>query len=83
MMILTYVAEIWKELTLTAMIGQIWALPFLVYLYVVDTSLANRWVVFAMTTLLLSFPDGEFCCYLSERIYHIYIYTQTWHETDT
>lgn len=57
MMILTYVAEIWGELTLTSMVGQIWALPFLVYLFAVDTSAANKWTVWAMTTLLLSYPN--------------------------
>ena len=36
MLALTYVAEIWGELTLTAAFGQIWALPFLVYIYMVE-----------------------------------------------
>ncbi len=58
MLALTYVAEIWKELTLTALIGQIWTLPFLVWLYIVDTTTAGKWLVFAMVSLLLAYPNG-------------------------
>jgi len=53
----TYVSEVWGELTLTAMFGQIWALPFLIYLYMVNTSTADKWVIWAITTLLLSYPS--------------------------
>lgn len=59
MLALTYLAEVWGELTLTAMIGQIWALPFVVYLAVANTATANKWVIFAVTTLLLGYPSGE------------------------
>lgn len=58
MLILTYVAEIWKELTFTAMIGQIWALPFLVWITVAYTASADKWLVFAMITLLVAYPSG-------------------------
>ena len=54
---LTYIAEIWGELTLTAMFAQIWALPFLIYLFVVNTAGVNRWVIWTVTTLLLSYPS--------------------------
>ncbi|KAH8195195.1 hypothetical protein TruAng_010638 [Truncatella angustata] len=56
---LTYVAEIFGELTLTAMIGQIWLLPFLIYLNVADTANTNRWVIWTVTTLLLSYPNAH------------------------
>lgn len=59
MLILTYVAEVWGELTFTALIGQIWTLPFLVYFNTVDTTQANRWVVWVVTTLLLAYPNGN------------------------
>ncbi|CAK7200084.1 hypothetical protein SEUCBS139899_002773 [Sporothrix eucalyptigena] len=59
MMLLTYVAEIWNELTLTAMIGQIWALPFIIYFCVADTATASKWLIFALTTLLLSYPNAH------------------------
>ncbi len=59
MLILTYVAEIWKERTFTALIGQVWTLPFLAWLYVVDITTANKWLVFGMVSLLLSYPNGQ------------------------
>jgi hypothetical protein len=59
---ITYVAEIVGELTLVAGAGQIWVLPFLIYLNVVDTANVNRWVIYAVTTLLLSYPNGKQPC---------------------
>jgi len=57
MLAITYVAEIWGELTFTSMFAQIWTLPFLVYLFVVNTSAVNKWTIWAVTTLLLSYPS--------------------------
>lgn len=59
MLSITYLAEYVGELTFMAMSGQIWMLPFLIYLNVVDTGNLNRWVVYAVTTLLLSYPNGK------------------------
>ncbi|KAL1836228.1 hypothetical protein VTJ49DRAFT_5409 [Mycothermus thermophilus] len=59
MLALSYIAEIVKELTFVAMSGQIWVLPFLIYLNVVDTTKVNRWVIYAVTTLLLSYPNAH------------------------
>jgi hypothetical protein len=59
MLILTYASEITGQLTLTAMIGQIWALPFLVYLYAVDINSVNKWLAWAIMMLLLSYPNGQ------------------------
>lgn len=59
MMILTYVAEIWKELTFTAAIPQIWALPFLIFIYVKDINAINKWTSYAIMTALLSYPSGK------------------------
>jgi hypothetical protein len=59
MLILTYVAEIWGELTLTSAIGQIWALPFLIYIYLVDITKINKWKAFSVMSLLLSYPSGK------------------------
>lgn len=58
---LTYVAEIWGELTLTALIGQIWALPFVVYIYMVDITKINKWKAFGIMSLLISYPSGTLC----------------------
>lgn len=59
MLILTYASEITNQLTLTAVIGQIWALPFLVYLYAVDINSVNKWLAWTIMTLLLSYPNGQ------------------------
>ncbi|TPX11535.1 uncharacterized protein E0L32_007746 [Thyridium curvatum] len=56
---LVYLAEAIKELTLTALLGQIWVLPFLIYLNVFDYSGVNRWVLWTVVTLLLSFPNDD------------------------
>lgn len=59
MMLVTYLAEVFRELTFIALLGQIWALPFLIYFNSVDTSETNKWIIWAVTTLLLSYPSGE------------------------
>jgi hypothetical protein len=56
---ITYISEITGELTLTAMVGQIWALPFLLYIYIVDINAVNKWGVWVVMTLLLAFPNGK------------------------
>jgi hypothetical protein len=58
-LILTYISEVTKQLTLVSMIGQIWALPFVVYLYVVDITTVNKWTVWVVMTLLLAYPNGD------------------------
>lgn len=56
---ITYLGEIFNELTLIAASGQVWALPFLIYLNSVDTAGVNRWVIYAVTTLLLGYPNAH------------------------
>jgi hypothetical protein len=53
----SYIAEFTGNLTLVAGVGQIWVLPFLIYLNVVDTSTVSRWVIYAVMTLLLAYPN--------------------------
>ncbi|KAI1371953.1 MFS general substrate transporter [Hypoxylon crocopeplum] len=55
----TYAAEIFRETTFVAMIGQFWILPFLIYLNVANTASASRWVIWAVTTLLLGYPNAH------------------------
>ncbi|KAI1080333.1 MFS general substrate transporter [Whalleya microplaca] len=55
----TYAAEIFGELTLISMVGQIWILPFLIYLNVADTANASRWTIWIITTLLLGYPSAH------------------------
>ncbi|KAF3385115.1 putative transporter [Penicillium rolfsii] len=59
MLSITYLAEITGQLSLVAVLGQIYTLPFVVYLYVVDTTTANKWIVWAIVTLLLGFPNAH------------------------
>ncbi|CAI6341945.1 unnamed protein product [Periconia digitata] len=40
---LTYSAEIFGELTFHAMLGQIWVIPFLIWLTVAEVAGANKW----------------------------------------
>lgn len=56
---LTYLGEIVGELTFVSMSGQIWALPFLIYLTVANTGAASKWVIFAVISLLLAYPNCE------------------------
>lgn len=56
---ITYLAEAAKDLSLVSMIGQIWALPFLIFLNLVDIEGLNRWVLYTVITLLLIYPNGE------------------------
>ncbi|KAI1412733.1 MFS general substrate transporter [Hypoxylon sp. FL1857] len=59
MLALTYTAEIFRELTFVSVIGQFWILPFLIYLNVADTAHASRWVIWAVTSLLLAYPNAH------------------------
>lgn len=45
MVALTYLSERTGQLTLVALLGQLWAFPFLIYMNVVNTATANKWVI--------------------------------------
>jgi hypothetical protein len=57
MLAITYLSEVTGQLSWVSIIGQIWTLPFVVYLYVVDVNTANKWAVWVVMTLLLGFPN--------------------------
>lgn len=59
MLSLTYVAEVWKELTLTAMIGQIWTLPLLITMVALNLATINSWVLYTILVLLLMYPNAH------------------------
>ena len=59
MLCLTFVAEIFGELTFIAMISQIWAFPAIVLINVVDINKINKWVAWTVMTVLLSYPSGK------------------------
>ncbi len=48
-----------KQLAFNGIIGQIWALPCLVALYATNTVTENKWIVFAITTILLAYPSNH------------------------
>ncbi|KAH7043318.1 major facilitator superfamily domain-containing protein [Macrophomina phaseolina] len=54
---LAYLAEVRNSLSMTAVIGQIWALPFVVVLYVLNINQLNQWAAWAIMTLFLSYPN--------------------------
>lgn len=58
MLALTYAGEVFGELTFTALIGQIWALPFLIFINFVDINGINRWLAWGIMTALLCYPNG-------------------------
>ncbi|KAM0716315.1 hypothetical protein Q7P37_007760 [Cladosporium fusiforme] len=59
LLLLTYLSEKWNERSFTAMSAQLYRLPFLIVLYVVDINSINRWVAFAVLTLLLGTPSAH------------------------
>jgi hypothetical protein len=59
MLALTYAAEVFGELTMTALVGQLWALPFLIFINVVDINNINKWLAWAVMTILLCYPNGK------------------------
>ncbi|KAJ5152414.1 hypothetical protein N7492_010709 [Penicillium capsulatum] len=77
MIALTYLSEVTGQLTWIALyLGQIWVLPFVVYLYVVDTETASGWAVYAVITLLLGFQrtgcDEYFHLRFLVKIYYVW-----------
>ncbi|KAL7793697.1 MFS general substrate transporter [Trichoderma ceciliae] len=59
MLALTYFAEFVNELTMTALLGQIWVLPFLIYLNVADSQEVNKLVFWVVVSLLLAYPNAH------------------------
>ncbi|KAI1171609.1 MFS general substrate transporter [Nemania sp. FL0916] len=53
---ISFLAEYFGEISLTATLGQIWLLPFLIWLAVTDLEHVNRWLQWGITTGLLSYP---------------------------
>lgn len=57
MLLFTLLAEHFKTLWIFGLLAQLWALPFLTYLYTNDINAINRWTAFGIMTLLLSVPS--------------------------
>ncbi|CRK15674.1 putative transporter like protein [Verticillium longisporum] len=54
---ITYIGEIFKELSYVSMIGQVWALPLLIFLNIVNTNEINRWLFYFVIILLLMYHN--------------------------
>ncbi|KAI0158041.1 MFS general substrate transporter [Hypoxylon sp. FL1284] len=59
MMALATLAEYTGQLAACASLFQIWCLPFLIYLRVVDTTEASKWLTWGIISLLLAAPLGH------------------------
>jgi hypothetical protein len=59
MLTLTYAGEVFGELTFTALIGQVWVFPFLLFINLVDINAINKWLAWIIMTTLLSYPSGK------------------------
>lgn len=81
---LTYLGELWNELTLTAMIGQLWTLPLLIAMVALNLATTNNWVVYAILVLLLIYPNGtlgavfplSFCAF--SNVLHCFVPSHTY-----
>ena len=58
--ILTYTSEILGTLAWTGAAAQLWLLPMLLYMNIVDFSQATKWTAWTVLTMLLAFPSGRF-----------------------
>lgn len=58
MLAIIYVAEKSGQLLAWAALAQIWVLPFLIWLRVVDITQEKPWLVWAMLTILIAKPLG-------------------------
>ena len=56
---LTYAGEIFGSLALMGVVAQLWCLPFIIYMNVVDLNQTNKWIVWTVLTLFLGFPNGK------------------------
>jgi len=59
MIILTYLSEAISQLSLVAVIPQFWAIPFLLWLRLVDTSEVSKWTTWLVMTIFLGNPYGK------------------------
>ncbi|KIW91501.1 uncharacterized protein Z519_07467 [Cladophialophora bantiana CBS 173.52] len=57
MLLFTYLAEVVGQLWIFGLLAQLWALPFLSYIYAIDINSINKWTAFGIMTVLLSYPS--------------------------
>jgi hypothetical protein len=76
---LSYTSEIFGDISLTAIAGQIWALPFLFYLLMADAKITSRWAVWGASTLLLSYPNGLLAFFMHSKYKSLTLYHSSPH----
>jgi hypothetical protein len=54
---IAWLADRTGQIALTSMLGQIWILPFLVSIYVLNPAKVSKWLIWSLVTLLLSYPQ--------------------------
>lgn len=54
---ITLFADAIGKLALGGVIAQLWIMPFLVSLYIIDNTTASKWTIWIITTILLSVPN--------------------------
>lgn len=54
---ITFFADAIGKPATAGVIAQLWVMPFLISLYIIDSTTASKWTIWAITTLLLSFPN--------------------------
>jgi hypothetical protein len=64
----TYAAEVFGELSLIAVLSQVWTIPMLIWLNVVDTTKVNKWSVWAVITILLGYPYCKWHSHSYDRL---------------
>ena len=57
MLVFTYLSEVLGQLWIWGLLAQLWAMPFLSYIYAVDINSINKWTAFGIMTVLLSYPS--------------------------
>ncbi|KAA8651777.1 hypothetical protein EYZ11_003972 [Aspergillus tanneri] len=58
-LVLVYAAETFGSIALMGALAQVWMLPMLLYMIVVDFSQVNKWVAWTILTLFLSHPSAH------------------------
>ncbi|KAK1830627.1 major facilitator superfamily domain-containing protein [Podospora conica] len=56
MLLLTHLSQLFNQMALTAVLPQFWALPFLLWLRLVDPSAVSKWTTWLVMTLFLGSP---------------------------
>ena len=59
MLVLTYLGEATGQMALAAVIPQLWAVPFLLWLRFINTAAVSKWTTWLVMTFFLGSPYGK------------------------